>query len=111
MRKRDVIRANRSAAGPARGTPRAAAMGALVLGALAGACEHPLPPAGPTPRELAVAEALSVPVPTIQAFERNGVHVPASSRPPDPADPTLEQLRRMMASLEKRYSAATPADP
>lgn len=36
---------------------------------------------------------------------------PAFSRPPDPADPVLEQLRRSMASLEKRYSAATPAAP
>jgi hypothetical protein len=86
-------------------------MGALVLGALAGACEHPLPPAGPTPREAMVAEALNVPVSTIQALERTGAQVPASSRPPDPADPVLDQLRRMMAAQEKQYSSATPAAP
>jgi hypothetical protein len=111
VRKPDVIRAHRSVAGPARSKPRAAAVGALILGAVAGACEHPLPPTGPTPRELTVAEALSVPLSTVQAFERNGVQAPASSRPPDPADPVLEQLRRMMTSLEQRYSAAPPAAP
>jgi hypothetical protein len=106
-----VIRAARRGSGPARGKRRAAALGALVLGALAGACEHPLPSAGPTPRELTVAEALNVPVSTIQTLERTRVQVPDSSRPPDPADPVLEQLRRMMASLETRYSEATPSAP
>lgn len=97
-----MTRANRSAVQRARNTPLAAAAAVLALTALAG-CEHPLPPAGPTPRELMVAEALNVPVSTIQVFERNGVQAPASTRPPDPASPEVEQLRRVMASLEKRY--------
>ena len=103
MRERIVSGEGRIAARPAHVSPRGAAISALVLGVLAAGCEHPLPPAGPTPRELMVAEALNVPVSSVQAFERNGVPVPAATRPPDPASREVEHLRRVMASLEKRY--------
>jgi hypothetical protein len=91
-------------------TLRVVPVTAFALGALAG-CEHPLPPAGPAPREVMVAEALNVPVATIQAFEHRGVQVPSTSRPPDPSSPEVQHLRRVMASLEQSYSRKAGTEP
>jgi hypothetical protein len=79
---------------------------------VAAGCDHPLPSAGPTPRELLVAEYLQVPVSTIQAFERAGVKPPAGARPRlDPASPEAVRLRKRLELLERAHSTPKGTPP
>lgn len=92
--------------------------GVSVLSALAAAgliagCEQPLPPANPTPLELA-AEQLNVPASTLRQLQDAASRLQApggSGAPVDPSGPEAERLRRAMVSLQEAYQRQTPGTP
>lgn len=98
-------------------SPRGGSGGRRSLSVLAGAgliagCEQPLPPANPTPLELA-AEQLNVPASTLRQLQDAASRLQApggSGAPVDPFSPEAERLRRTMATLQEAYRQ-TPRTP
>lgn len=90
------------------GPPAAVAIGALLAG-----CEQPVRPAnGPTPHQVAVSEALNVPVATIQAFDRDGLPAARGADPrPDPSSVQAQRLRAQLELLAQAHSGAAGATP
>lgn len=81
---------------------------ALVLGAGLGACEHPLPPANPTPLEIA-AEHFDVPVSALrdlqQTADRMQHSVPPGTLAPDASTAEVQRLRKTLQRLEEEHRA------
>lgn len=94
--------------------PRVILLG-LGLGAGFGACEHPLPPANPTPLVTA-AQQLDVPVSVLAELRQTADRLarsapPNSTTPPDPASAEAQLLRETLRRLEENYRGSQPATP
>jgi hypothetical protein len=88
-------------------------LSALAASGLIAGCEQPLPPANPTPIEIA-AEQLNVPASTLHQLQTTASQLQApggSGAPVGPSSPEAERLRRAMASLQEAYQRQTPGTP
>jgi hypothetical protein len=81
---------------------------ALVLASGLGACEHPLPPANPSPLEIA-AERLDVPVAVLrdlqQTADRLERSLPTGTSAPNASTAEVERLREVLRRLEQEHRA------
>jgi hypothetical protein len=100
---RNVSRQNAGRARTRRTIPLA-----LVVGAVLGACEHPLPPRNPSPLEIA-AEHFDVPVAVLrdlqQTADRLERSLPAGTSVPDASATEVQRLREALRRLEEEHRA------
>lgn len=85
---------------------RSAAAATLMLAAMLGACEHPLPPANPAPLP-AAAERLGVPVSVLRDLQETANRLqhatPSGTSSPALSAREVERLRRTLRLLEQSY--------